>query len=156
MTPINASTIESEGSVAASKDYLELLRDPNWQRKRLEILQRDSFTCRNCRNSDETLHVHHLFYMPDGLPPWSTPDFGLITLCASCHETACHVKTKDDGLDQFFWALLVMADTLRAHGITDPGQLLEFAYQLSMMPTSEVGAIAAGDLAATGKEVSGA
>lgn len=67
-----------------SNSYIEKLRDPRWQRKRLEIMQRDNFTCR-CGVKDRTLHVHHCFY-EWGKEPWDYPDSSLVTLCEGCHS----------------------------------------------------------------------
>lgn len=64
--------------------YAEKLKDPRWQRKRLEIMQRDEFRCRDCMNSKETLTVHHCHYARGG--PWDTPAELLLTLCQPCHE----------------------------------------------------------------------
>ncbi len=66
-------------------EYLELLKDPRWQRKRLEILERDSWTCQVCKSKDMTLHVHHCWY-EDGVEPWDYPDGCFVTLCEVCHE----------------------------------------------------------------------
>jgi hypothetical protein len=66
--------------------YKEQLLDPRWQRRRLEILERDGFACRMCGSQDKTLHVHHVAYAPDRSPPWETVSEMLITLCAGCHE----------------------------------------------------------------------
>lgn len=66
-------------------DYMRKLRDPRWQKKRLEIMQRDDFTCRMCFETEKTLHVHHTFYTP-GREPWEYPDCGLVTLCENCHQ----------------------------------------------------------------------
>lgn len=65
--------------------YQEKLRDPRWQRKRLEIMQRDGFACRVCRNKDKELQVHHAIYAR-GKPPWETPIDHLFTLCKDHHE----------------------------------------------------------------------
>lgn len=68
-----------------SKDtpYKEKLLDPRWQRKRLEILARDEFKCRDTGNAAETLHVHHCHYSKN---PWETPSELLLTLCATAHK----------------------------------------------------------------------
>jgi hypothetical protein len=66
-------------------DYLEKLKDPRWQKKRLEILQRDQWTCKSCGEKEKTLHVHHLFYFKD-TDPWDLNDGYLITLCENCHS----------------------------------------------------------------------
>ena len=65
--------------------YTDKLRDPRWQRKRLEIFQRDNFTCRNCKDEATLLTVHHLCYLPN-VEPWDHPDILLLTLCDPCHE----------------------------------------------------------------------
>lgn len=67
----------------ASK-YSEKLKDPRWQKKRLEILERDKWTCRICEDTTSTLVVHHRDYLP-GKEPWEYPDDLLITLCEDCH-----------------------------------------------------------------------
>ena len=68
-----------------AKSYAEKLRDPRWQKKRLEILERDEWMCQRCQDSENTLHVHHLRYFV-GKDPWDYDDRLLITLCESCHE----------------------------------------------------------------------
>jgi len=39
--------------------YRRKLADPRWQKKRLEILERDGFECNSCGDSSTELHVHH-------------------------------------------------------------------------------------------------
>lgn len=75
------------------KTYAELLRDPRWQRKRLEILNRDNWFCQACVDRDSTLHVHHIKY--EGDFPWETPDNLLVTLCESCHKKEEELKNFD-------------------------------------------------------------
>lgn len=70
--------------VAAPSAYSEKLKDPRWQRKRLEVMQRDNFTCCDCNASDKELHVHHCFYSKGD--PWETRETLLMTLCWQCHE----------------------------------------------------------------------
>ncbi len=65
--------------------YKEKLLDPRWQKKRLEILERDKWACQSCSATDKTLHVHHARYK-FGEDPWETPGRLLITLCTDCHE----------------------------------------------------------------------
>jgi hypothetical protein len=62
--------------------YSEKLRDPRWQRKRLEVMQRDKFTCLACGDKASTLNVHHKQYHGD---PWDAPMPSLETLCEACH-----------------------------------------------------------------------
>ena len=65
--------------------YSEKLKDPRWQKKRLEILERDEFTCQSCGDEENQLHVHHLYYQFD-FNPWEYENDNYITLCAKCHE----------------------------------------------------------------------
>ena len=82
------------------KSYSELLQDPRWQKKRLEILQRDDFKCRACDEVDIMLHVHHLIYKKD-IMPWDTENENLITLSKRCHN-ALHVMCKSEiGIEAF-------------------------------------------------------
>lgn len=66
-------------------DYKEQIKSPLWQKRRLEILSRDNFTCQICGCKDKTLHVHHLVY-EKGKMIWEYPNHQLITLCEECHE----------------------------------------------------------------------
>lgn len=67
------------------KSYAEKLKDPRWQKKRLEILERDGWKCRRCQNKDDTLNVHHLIYEAKKAP-WEYPPALLISLCTKCHD----------------------------------------------------------------------
>jgi hypothetical protein len=66
--------------------YAEKLRDPRWQKKRLEILQRDDWKCQLCGDKSNTLVIHHFFY-ENNLEPWEYPNKSLITYCENCHES---------------------------------------------------------------------
>lgn len=66
-------------------DYKEQLKSPKWQKKRLEIMQRDNFTCQICGETEKQLHVHHLTYLP-GRNIWDYSAKHLITVCEECHE----------------------------------------------------------------------
>jgi hypothetical protein len=65
--------------------YADKLKDPRWQKKRLKILERDNWTCRGCKDTENTLVVHHIKYFPDK-DPWECPDNFLLTLCEECHR----------------------------------------------------------------------
>lgn len=67
--------------------YQELLRHPFWQRKRLQIFERDKFTCVQCGDNLNNLQVHHNYYEPNTLP-WDYPDSCFETLCDLCHTKA--------------------------------------------------------------------
>ena len=64
--------------------YSEKLKDPRWQKKRLEILQRDNFTCQLCGDTETTLHIHHKKYFKNK-EPWDINNKYLVTLCKHCH-----------------------------------------------------------------------
>jgi len=72
--------------------YAEKLKDPRWQKKRLEIFERDGFACRLCRNKKATLNVHHHLY-ERGKDPWEYSNDVLDTLCNKCHAVVEHSKT---------------------------------------------------------------
>jgi hypothetical protein len=69
--------------------YSEKLKDPRWQRKRLEVLSRDCWACLACGDKTQTLQVHHKEYHGD---PWDAGMDSLETLCESCHELRSNVN----------------------------------------------------------------
>lgn len=73
-------------------DYQAALRDPRWQKKRLEILNEHEFTCQACGATEQELHVHHSVYT-DGLAPWEYEDEQYRVWCSTCHDL--FHKTKD-------------------------------------------------------------
>lgn len=77
------------------KSYSEKLKNPRWQKKRLEIMKRDNFKCRLCGDTETTLNVHHLTYT-NGNDPWEYDNKELITLCEHCHCEIEHLTKKDD------------------------------------------------------------
>lgn len=75
--------------------YNEKLRDPRWQKKRLDIFNRDGFQCQLCQTKTKPLHVHHMYYVH--ADPWDYPEEALVTLCVDCHEqeSAIHRDIRD-------------------------------------------------------------
>lgn len=67
------------------QSYAEMLKDPRWQKKRLEVMKRDGFRCQHCLSEDKPLQVHHLVYDKDK-KPWEYENNQLITLCEDCHQ----------------------------------------------------------------------
>jgi hypothetical protein len=63
--------------------YSEKLKDPRWQRKRLEVLSAADFACELCGATDKQLQVHHLKYSGD---PWDATLADLESLCETCHQ----------------------------------------------------------------------
>ena len=68
-------------------------RDSRWQRKRLEIMERDGWACQSCGASGEgvTLNVHHAYYEA-GRAPWEYDPDVLNTLCEVCHTRIHHLQ----------------------------------------------------------------
>lgn len=71
--------------------YWELLRDPRWQRRRLEIMERANWACQLCGDKKETLNVHHRIYRK-GAMPWDYSDTELACLCETCHYAETEVR----------------------------------------------------------------
>jgi len=65
--------------------YWEKLRDPRWQKKRLEVMQKAKFVCEICGDSESTLNVHHKAYFK-GKEPWEYLTNQLACLCENCHK----------------------------------------------------------------------
>jgi len=71
--------------------YSEKLKSPHWQKKRLEILQRDNFSCQCCGDKESSLHVHHTKYIAN-TDPWEYDNDSLVTLCENCHSEVTFKK----------------------------------------------------------------
>lgn len=72
--------------------YSQRLKDPRWQKKRLEILQRDNWTCQECLSKEKSLQVHHVIYGKKD--PWEYPDYLYQTLCEDCHGERQEITDK--------------------------------------------------------------
>lgn len=94
--------------------YYEQLKDPRWQRKRLEILQRDDFTCKDCNSKEKQLHVHHTKYI-NGILAWEYDSKYLITLCMDCHESITMTKREIKGIIEE--KFLLQTDLSNLHSI---------------------------------------
>lgn len=75
----------------ANTAYSEKLRSPKWQKRRLEILSRDNFTCKLCGDEETELHIHHEKYVGE---PWEAPVEFLKTACKDCHSIS-HILSKE-------------------------------------------------------------
>lgn len=91
-------------------DYARKMKDPRWQRRRLQIFERDDYHCCLCGDGESTLHVHHLFY-GDG-EPWEAEERHLLTLCEGCHDA------ETEGL---YPALKQLGAAVRRFGMTSGG-----------------------------------
>jgi hypothetical protein len=111
------------------------LRDPRWQKKRLQLLESANWKCQDggCRRwlhqhaehlidpppgDPPSLEIHHLYY-ERGRDPWDYPDDAFLVLCDECHdkrsvverklkrELACHFRRcPTDMMEDFFWQML--------------------------------------------------
>jgi len=66
-------------------DYLEKLKDPRWQKKRLEIFNLYDFKCMACGTTEKELHIHHRKYKR-GREPWEYKNNEFFVLCIDCHD----------------------------------------------------------------------
>jgi hypothetical protein len=64
----------------------ESYKNPQWQRKRLEIMQKKGFKCEWCSSGEKELHTHHLRY-EKGKELWEYEDSNFMILCKDCHKT---------------------------------------------------------------------
>jgi len=94
--------------------YSEKLKDPRWQKKRLEILEAAQWECSSCGDKETTLHVHHKRYHK-GLEPWDYGNHELECLCEDCHR---RVSELDKSLT-FDISLLGEGDKLALAGYVD-------------------------------------
>jgi 5-methylcytosine-specific restriction endonuclease McrA len=75
------------------QEYLEKLKDPRWQEKRLRVFERDCFTCQLCFSKTKELQVHHLYY-EQNKDPWDYPLNAYITLCVDCHKSETEIRAE--------------------------------------------------------------
>lgn len=86
------SPLQFYGRLSYKKmNYSEQLKSPLWQKKRLEIMQRDNFTCQDCGDTESQLQVHHKSYT-FGNNVWEYDNDNLITLCETCHSCLTDLK----------------------------------------------------------------
>jgi hypothetical protein len=67
------------------QSYSDKLKDPRWQKKRLEAMEHREFSCEVCSDNTSTLHVHHKEYIK-GREIWEYQVEQLAVLCEDCHE----------------------------------------------------------------------
>jgi len=71
-------------------------RDSRWQKLRLEVMDRDMWSCCACgkgENDGTVLNVHHTFY-ESGKAPWEYETSTLFTLCEACHKKIHEAQKK--------------------------------------------------------------
>lgn len=69
----------------AKKTYYEKLKDPRWQKLRLEVMQHSHFCCDICGDNEATLNIHHKEYFK-GHEPWEYEVGQLACVCENCHK----------------------------------------------------------------------
>jgi hypothetical protein len=79
--------MDSDNEKQAFTLYSEQYKDPRWQKKRLEIMQRSNYSCEWCGNTKKQLSIHHGYYKPK-TAVWEYDNSTLHCLCQSCHEFA--------------------------------------------------------------------
>lgn len=77
------------GDPCTMTTYAEKLKDPRWQKKRLEVFNRDNWTCMYCDDQTKTLHVHHEKYEKGD--PWDTDTKFLKSACVTCHTAISYL-----------------------------------------------------------------
>jgi len=88
-------------------NYKEQIAHPKWQKKRLQILERDNFTCQICLDTETQLHIHHQYYDKTfQTMAWEYPNHVYKTLCADCHK-AITEHIEEYGNDKEFNVLKV-------------------------------------------------
>ena len=110
-------------STTTQMEYSEKLKDPRWQKIRLQVFERDTWDCQHCFRGDLTLHVHHLYYQR-GKEPWEYPLEAFKTLCEDCHEA----ETKNRPA-----AERMLLDAIRRQGFSHK-DVLEMAAGFAVMP----------------------
>lgn len=67
-----------------NKSYFEKLKDPRWQKKRLECFDHYGWKCELCGDNSQQLQIHHKEYLK-GWQPWDYDFKQLAVLCHTCH-----------------------------------------------------------------------
>jgi hypothetical protein len=71
--------------------YSEQLKRPEWQRRRLEVLNAANWECQQCNDNESMLHVHHKRYVK-GRMAWDYVLGDFEALCETCHSEAHETK----------------------------------------------------------------
>lgn len=93
---VRSADLKTHQTMKNRSSYIQKLRSPKWQKKRLQILERDKWKCVSCGRGDINLQVHHIYY-EKGVEPWAYKDSVYQTLCERCHEKRQAIV--DDGVN---------------------------------------------------------
>lgn len=77
--------------MARRPSYRTQLQHPEFQKVRLEVLERDGWRCRWCETGNVNLQVHHGYYKKNA-EPWDYERESLWSLCKNCHVRAENVR----------------------------------------------------------------
>lgn len=66
---------------------------PEWQKKRLQVLERAGWKCEQCGDADKQMHVHHKRYIK-GRKVWEYNLENFEALCGACHEDNHEAKDR--------------------------------------------------------------
>lgn len=72
-------------------NFWDQYKHPEWQKKRLESLEKAEWCCQKCYSSENELHVHHRRYIK-GRKVWEYSTNELIVLCEQCHKETHEVQ----------------------------------------------------------------
>lgn len=86
-TQVNDMPNTATDTSKKSSRYREMLALPQWQKRRLQMLEKAGWKCVECGAEEQQLHVHHKRYIA-GAKPWEYEDEDLAVLCERCHEKA--------------------------------------------------------------------
>lgn len=86
-TQVNDMPNTATDTSKKSSRYREMLALPQWQKRRLQMLEKAGWKCVECGAEEQQLHVHHKRYIA-GAKPWEYEDEDLAVLCERCHERA--------------------------------------------------------------------
>ena len=109
------------------KSYYEKLRDPRWQKMRLQVMERDKFRCASCGREDVTLNVHHAVPYRKGCEPWEYELDELTTFCEDCHEQISEIVATCN--------LFVMG---RCWCVDSAGEMMKIMYELDALNPHEL------------------
>jgi hypothetical protein len=85
-------------------EYSDKLKSPKWQKKRLQILERDNWQCQYCKDTETQLQVHHLKYTNE---PWDADNNDLITACSDCHQLISNSDFKFESIIKMEASILI-------------------------------------------------
>lgn len=73
--------------------YSDLLKSPEWQKKRLKLLEAANWECQVCGSGKKQLQVHHRTYKK-GAAPWEYDDRDFSVLCDDHHAAVTWEKKR--------------------------------------------------------------